>query len=451
MQSIFSKDLGGFNDYPPVKNDLEVDIAIVGGGAAGLLCAYHLSKLGLKATVFEANKIVAGTTAHSTAVLTALQSPMYDRLKKKNEHAKEFLASQKEALEMYESIVDKYGIDCDFEYKPAYLFASNIDGDKAYNNKQHKILTKEYEALKALGANVEFTNSQFGKAIKLDNQAQINIVKFLAKLPKDFDIYEGTRIVDFILDEGLLKTAKGFNIKAKKVVIATRFPVILSEFYFIKEYQEKSYVVAFKHPKLDATYCGTADNGLYMRSYGDYMLLGGLDHRTGMHDKDFDYFEKLASIAKKMFGVDPSNIEYKWSSMDAMTFDITPFAGALSKKHTDAYVITGFNEWGILNSMICSRVVANSIATVPDRFSQVFSVRRPYVGKNLGKMLPHACVAVGGLTVGLFQGKMRCSHIGCGLRYNKLENIYECPCHGSQYDTSGNLIGGPAVRGVVIK
>lgn len=35
-----------------------------------------------------------------------------------------------------------------------------------------------------------------------------------------------------------------------------------------------------------------------------------------------------------------------------------------------------------------------------------------------------------------------CSHNGCEVR--KLRTIFECPCHGSEYDLWGNVLRGPA-------
>jgi len=443
MLSIFEKDFVGFDDYPILENNIEVDVAIVGGGIAGLLCAYHLAQMGVKATVFEARKIASATSSKSTSVLTALQSPMYTDIAKKNRYASDYIKAHKEALGLYKQIIDKHNIKCDFETKPAYLYASN--------DKSAEKLKREFDSLRGMGADVEYVDSKFGQAIKMKNQAQFNLLKFVQGLPKAFDIYENTRIVDFILDRGILKTENGFTVKAKKVVIATRFPAILSELYYFKMYQAKSYVIAFKAPPLDGTYTGSGDESLYMRSYGEYMILGGFDHRAGRHKTDVNYYDKLKVAAKKYFGIDEQAVEYAWSAMDSVTYDKIPFAGSLSEKHPNAFVVTGFNEWGILNAMICARIVANAIENKKDEFYKVFSTYRPYCSKNFCSFLPHAIIAAGSLIKGIFQGKKRCGHIGCGLRYNSVENVYECPCHGSRYDSAGNLLDGPATKCVEIK
>jgi len=37
-----------------------------------------------------------------------------------------------------------------------------------------------------------------------------------------------------------------------------------------------------------------------------------------------------------------------------------------------------------------------------------------------------------------------CTHLGCTV--NRVETGFQCPCHGSQYDSDGIVVGGPAPR-----
>jgi Rieske Fe-S protein len=40
----------------------------------------------------------------------------------------------------------------------------------------------------------------------------------------------------------------------------------------------------------------------------------------------------------------------------------------------------------------------------------------------------------------------RCSHLGCIVRYNAGEFVWDCPCHGSRFALDGTVLDGPAVR-----
>ena len=45
---------------------------------------------------------------------------------------------------------------------------------------------------------------------------------------------------------------------------------------------------------------------------------------------------------------------------------------------------------------------------------------------------------------GLFAISAICTHLGCIV--SSAEFGFQCPCHGSQYNADGNVIGGPAPR-----
>ena len=39
-----------------------------------------------------------------------------------------------------------------------------------------------------------------------------------------------------------------------------------------------------------------------------------------------------------------------------------------------------------------------------------------------------------------------CPHLGCGFRWDSGERKFKCPCHGSMFDVTGKVVGGPAPR-----
>jgi Rieske Fe-S protein len=48
------------------------------------------------------------------------------------------------------------------------------------------------------------------------------------------------------------------------------------------------------------------------------------------------------------------------------------------------------------------------------------------------------------------QGKLHvrsavCPHLGCIVQWNRFEKVWDCPCHGSQFDPTGRVLHGPAV------
>ena len=63
--------------FPTLERDLTTDVAIIGGGIAGLCTAWELASAGVAVTVLEADRIAAGVTGYTTAKLTALHTLLY--------------------------------------------------------------------------------------------------------------------------------------------------------------------------------------------------------------------------------------------------------------------------------------------------------------------------------------------------------------------------------------
>lgn len=429
MKSIW-KDSVELKSFKKLESNKKTDVLIIGGGIAGILCAYFLKQKGIDYILVEANKIGMGITQNTTAKITFQHSLIYSNLINYGlETAKKYLEANKMALELYFKLCKN--IDCDFEIKDAITYSID-DRTK---------IEKEIIALEKLNYKALFLENipipiKISGAIKFENQAQFNPLKFIDKISKDLNIYENTFITKL---DGNIAFTENFNIKAKKIIITTHFPFINSHgSYFLKMYQNRSYVLAIKNaPQLNGMYVDETQSGLSFRNYKDFLLIGGGDNRTGKNCGGFNELRKFVSIHYSK-----SDEKYFWATQDCMTLDNIPYIGQYSKNTPNWLVATGFNKWGMTSSMIAAKILSDLILERKNNFSDIFSPSRniikPQLFLNLGETVSNFFTPT----------TKRCSHLGCALKWNKHEHSWDCPCHGSRFNQDGKIIDNPAKKNI---
>ena len=418
-----------------LRDGAQLDTVVLGGGIAGIMCAYMLAKSGHKVTLIEANKILEGVTCGTTAKLTALQGNYQDIPTAKKRRM--YYRSQIEAVEG----ISRLATDCDFERVDSYIYG------------ERKKIWKEFKAVRKFSDVEYFQNKHlpFGvhDCIALKNQAQFNPIKFCYGLLGGFDVIEDCRVKKVSLMRKRLKTEdKVFGFK--RLVIATGFPIVnIRGLYSFKMYKSSSYAVCVDGgQKVGALYNAIADDGLMYRDCEDGIIIDGFGHRTGKW-KCGDYFEKLRKEGGK-FWIASSQVprnDVAWAANDCMTFDSVPYAGRLLRFFArNVYIISGFGKWGMTNGYACAKIVDDLINKRKNRYRRLFKPTRILNVMVWPKFLWNFLQDGWGLVAGLFSsGKRRCPHMGCRLKFNPNTKTYDCPCHGSRLTEKGEIIVSPSV------
>lgn len=226
-------------------------------------------------------------------------------------------------------------------------------------------------------------------------------------------------------------------IRARRVIVCTHFPILNRRgLYFMKQYQMRSFVLALKNaPALHGTYAGTERGGLYFRSYGDLLLVGGGDHRTGKSGGGFDCVEAFVRRTWPQ-----ARVAYRWAAQDCMSLDGVPYIGPYSPHTPGLFVATGFNEWGMTTSMVASRLLADAVTGQPNPYARAFAPQRSLVHPQLLGNLFETTLGL------LWPTSRRCTHLGCALHWNPQEHTWDCSCHGSRYAPDGKLLDNPALH-----
>ncbi|MHB0877156.1 MAG: FAD-dependent oxidoreductase [Anaerolineae bacterium] len=478
-------------DYPPLDGGLRVDVAILGGGIAGITAATVLKEAGAKVAVVEAHRVLEGVTGHTTAKVTAQHGLKYHDLKSRvgHERAQLYGAANLAAVEFIAGAVASRRIDCDFRRISACTFGESPQ--------QLQSIEQEVEAEQALGLPAQFVSDAglpFATvgAVCLADQALFHPRRYLLHLaqaiPGDGSyVFENTRALD--VEESTpvtVRTSRG-PLKADNVIVATHFPFLDRGLYFTRLQPWRSYVLAMRlrgevpQSLLISPKPGYHSIRPHPTADGWIVLIGGQEHVTGHGGDTVARYRAVEEWARGHFDVEA--IDYRWSTQDNYSVDGLPFAGKYTPASSRLYVASGFGGWGMTNATAAAMVVTNTIlgrdnpweaAYNPGRLDQLTSVGRfveggltfaqHFAGSRLSsahKANPASIargegevIEVDGKKVAFYAdegGVLHavspfCGHQGCMVTWNSAEKSWDCPCHGSRYRATGEFIHGPTVK-----
>lgn len=428
MLSVWSAD-SDFKKFSQLNEDIRTHVCIIGGGIAGVLCGYMLKQKGVDCVIVEADKICRGVTQNTTAKITSQHGLIYDKLIRKFgiEKAQMYLQSNENAVKRYMKMCQS--VDCNFEIKDNFVYSTN-DLRKIEN---------ELHALVRLGYNPDFTGEipipiSIEGAVKFENQAQFNPLKFLSYISKNLQIYENTKVIEI---RGKHALTDKYKITADYFIVATHFP-FMNKYgaYFMKLYQERSYVIALENgEQINGMYVDEAQKGMSFRNYKNYLLVGGGDHRTG---KDGGNYREIRTFAKIHYPSSPE--KYHWATQDCMSLDGVAYIGRYSPKIPNVLVATGFNKWGMTTSMVAAEILSDMVTGKKNDFEELYNPSRSIIAPQLAVNLFESTVGL------LTPSTKRCPHLGCALKWNSAEHTWDCPCHGSRFKENGQIIENPATN-----
>lgn len=413
--------------YPTLHGEIQTDVLVVGGGLAGILCAYQLTRANVPCVLLEADRICAATTAHTTAKITSMHGLCYQKLIARYGvlAAQQYYQANEAALAEYRKLAAQ--IPCDFSEQNAYVY-SLTDTRK---------LEAEMRALAKLDVPAQLFSEvplpfPTAGAVCFPKQAQFSPLCFVAGLLPGLQIYEHSAVRQFVKLTAL--TAHG-RVRAKAVIIATHFPILNKHGgYFLKLYQNRSYVIAAANaPDYHGMYLCEDEKGLSLRNANGHLLVGGGAHRTGSRSAAWEmaetFLHRYCPAAKEVC---------RYAAQDCMTLDHLPYIGAYSPRTPGFYVATGFHKWGMTGAMVAATLLTDQILGRDTPYSALFSPAR--------RMLhPQLFANLGASTLGLLTPWWkRCPHLGCALHWNAAEHSWDCPCHGSRFSETGKWLDGPA-------
>ncbi len=480
--------------YSALEDEIEADVAVIGGGIAGLTSALLLKEAGLRVAVLEAGRVGTGVTGHTTGKVTSLQGLIYRELFRSfgERGARTYGEANQAAIEQVAALVETEAIDCDFRRVVNYTYAeSKADLEQV---KAEAALAVE------LGLPAAYTDSTplpfpvLG-AVRFDEQAQLHAAKYLVGLAKAVAgdgsyVFEESGVTD--VDDGApcrVATESG-SVTAGAAIVATNFPILDRGLFFARCHPHRSYLVALAldGPAPEGTFISAGEPLRSIMSHcadRDLLLVGGEGHRATDKVDAAERYRRLDAWAKERFAA--ASLEYRWSTQDAIPIDGVPYVGRMSPFSRHVYVATGFRKWGLSNGTAAAMILTDHILGKPNPWARVFNSNRvnPFAGgrrfvtENLragirlirdrvavrGSDLPELepgegrVVELGGEKLAVHRdgsGDVHavsavCTHLGCIVEWNGQEETSDCPCHGSRFDHAGAVLQGPATEDLAPK
>jgi glycine/D-amino acid oxidase-like deaminating enzyme/nitrite reductase/ring-hydroxylating ferredoxin subunit len=483
-----------FPRYARLEKDAEADVVVVGAGITGLTAARLLAKAGKRVLVLERDRCAGADTGHTSAHLTMVTDTRLTDLVSRfgRNHAQAVWDAGLSAMALIDDTVREDGVDAGFEWVDGYLHAPTAAKAAA----DEKALEDEANLATELGFDAEYVESvPFVErpGIRFANQARVHPRKYLAGVAKALvalggRIHEHSDAAEFCNDPRQVK-ANGHTVACDDLVIATHNPLVgLSETTGAALFQTKlalytSYVVAGRigaGRAADALWWDTAAPYHYLRvephrEY-DLVIYGGEDHKTGQEEDTPGCYRRLEEQLRRIApGVE---LTHRWSGQVIETPDGLPYIGR-SAEHQ--YSATGFGGNGLTFGTVAGIMIADAILRRPNPWAALFDPARkaltrglwdylkenvdyPYykirdrfagadtrslrsVTRGQGRVLERngAKVAAYRDTAGTVTLRSAlCTHMGCTVAWNTAERTWDCPCHGSRFKPSGDVMSGPA-------
>jgi gamma-glutamylputrescine oxidase len=389
--------------HEALESGLDCDVAIVGGGLAGLSAAIELAQRGFSVVVLEAQQVGWGASGRNggqvIAGLACDQSVIEEQLGEIASRAVWDMTM--EALRLIKERRERFDIDCD--WRDGFLsVAVNARKATALQTWQaHMQRSYGYETQWIAPAEMPrwIASPRFHSGVYDPLGGHLHPLKYslgLARAAAELgvQIFEGSAVL--AMEPGAsvtLRTAKG-SVRASHVLLAGNVylhgvaPLLERRIMPVGTYIVASEPLA---PELarslipsGAAVCDTNFVLDYFRPTTDHrMLYGGrVSYSTATP------LNLAASMQRRMTTTFPqlagTKIEYSWGGFVDISMNRAPDFGRLPGERSNVYYLQGFSGHGLALTGLAGRLVAEAIAGDAERFDTFARLKhRPFPGGRL--------------------------------------------------------------------
>lgn len=487
-----------------LEGDQHADVCVIGGGIAGLSVAYRVAREGRRVIVLERDELGSGDTGVTTAHLSSALDESFVELEADfgADGARLAYESHQAAIEEIGRTVSEEGIDCGYAQVDGYLFlAPGQSADSLMDERAaaHRAGFSGVELQDRVGGS-PFDGARLvpGPCLRFPRQGRFEPRAYLGGLARAIErrggrIATGTPVVEISGGRrAFARTAAGPRVFADHLVVATNSPA--NNLLAVNSQQSpyRTYAIAGPVPAgsvPDALFWDTEDPYHYVRlhrepSGREVLIVGGEDHHVGDDDLGDTRYRRLEDWASRRFPL--AAVEHRWSGQVMEPADGLAFIGRNPLDADNVYVASGDSGHGITHGTIAGLLIADLVAGRPNPWQRLYSPSRlnlSAAGEQLrigadvagryvrwivpaeGEVASYDEVPAGegrivrrfGVPVAAYRDRAgdlhtfaaACTHLACPVRWNDVEKSWDCPCHGSRFRPTGEVLRGPAKSALV--
>ena len=357
--------------YGSLRGEERADVAVVGGGVAGLTAAYLLSAAGVGVAVVEAGCVGSGQSARGAAMVTFQHGLCFARLIRRfgRDRAGRLVKAYDDAVHLVAGIVTAEGIGCDFLPQDSFVYTTDP--------RRAEAVEREAEAASLLGFSAGVTNAApflfpYVVAAYVRNQAALHPAKYSSGLAAAIvrnggRVYEGSPAI--AVKDGAVHTDAG-RLRAKCVVIATGVPILSASRYgALRVWRRTGWAAAAEGLPTPAGLWQDEADGLSFRAAAGRLIACSGDARGG---GDIPQEAFLKRLEQCLPGITPA----VWPVQSVHTLDGLPDVGKYAADGGCLFVATGVGRWGIMGGSLAGHVLCDIVLDRPNPAAELFSPQR---------------------------------------------------------------------------